>query len=216
MKARDLANLLNRAAAAIETPGDLSDRERVDVVEDLTTAAKEIEGDECGAMAPPASWTAVPVCALPRGHEGNHRSHYGIEWGPMELTASEQTQAADDRLNKEGSMAIKGHHRGVKPASREEVAQAMLDCLLVYGEKPGLLVIGVARFWRIVESLQCPGAGPVVDVRGDRVPVIAGITTLVVTRYPELLLAVPESKADEVRIKLQAEESGHVRIQAKG
>lgn len=42
MKARDLANLLNRAAAAFETPNDLSEDEKAELVEDLTTAAAEL------------------------------------------------------------------------------------------------------------------------------------------------------------------------------
>lgn len=42
MKERDLVNLLNRAAAAIETPNDLNDQERDELVEDLTVAANEM------------------------------------------------------------------------------------------------------------------------------------------------------------------------------
>lgn len=45
MKIRDLVNLLNRAAAALEDPGALSDRELVDLIEDLTQAAQDL-GDE--------------------------------------------------------------------------------------------------------------------------------------------------------------------------
>ena len=41
MKPRDLANLLNRAAAALETPGDLSDAEKGDLILDLTVAGGE-------------------------------------------------------------------------------------------------------------------------------------------------------------------------------
>ncbi len=40
MKHRDLHNLLNRAAAAIETPGDITARDRDDLIEDLATAAR--------------------------------------------------------------------------------------------------------------------------------------------------------------------------------
>lgn len=43
MKKRDLVNLLNRAAAFIETPRDLSPIERDELAEDLTVAAKELE-----------------------------------------------------------------------------------------------------------------------------------------------------------------------------
>lgn len=46
MKTKDLVNLLNRAAACIETPGDLTSEEISQVAEDLVEAAKEIEHDE--------------------------------------------------------------------------------------------------------------------------------------------------------------------------
>jgi hypothetical protein len=48
MKRRDLINLLNNAAAVIET-GDgcgLSQRELADVADDLLNAAKELSGEE--------------------------------------------------------------------------------------------------------------------------------------------------------------------------
>jgi len=45
MKQRDLANLLNRAAAALETPRDLSNLEQDDLVEELTVAAEEAEAE---------------------------------------------------------------------------------------------------------------------------------------------------------------------------
>ena len=40
MKTRDLVNLLNRAAAALETPGDLEPGDVEALIEDLTVAAK--------------------------------------------------------------------------------------------------------------------------------------------------------------------------------
>lgn len=43
MKNRDLKNLLNRGAAALETPQDLNEQERKDLAEDLTAAAKGLE-----------------------------------------------------------------------------------------------------------------------------------------------------------------------------
>lgn len=43
MKPRELASLLRRAAAAIETPDDLSNEERMHVVEDLCVAADQTE-----------------------------------------------------------------------------------------------------------------------------------------------------------------------------
>lgn len=39
-QSRDLTNLLNRAAAALETPADLTDQERQELIEDLTSAAE--------------------------------------------------------------------------------------------------------------------------------------------------------------------------------
>ena len=57
-KPRDLAALLNRAAAAIETPADLTDEERGHVVEDLTVTAREL-----GAWDPPAP--TLHRCASP-------------------------------------------------------------------------------------------------------------------------------------------------------
>ena len=42
MKPRDLKNLLNRAAAALETPDDLTDQDIAYLIEDLIVAANEI------------------------------------------------------------------------------------------------------------------------------------------------------------------------------
>lgn len=41
IKAKDLKNLLNRAAAALETPKDLTPQEVAELVEDLLAAAEE-------------------------------------------------------------------------------------------------------------------------------------------------------------------------------
>lgn len=38
MKTRDMQNLLNRAAAALETPADLSEAEKRELIEDLTAS----------------------------------------------------------------------------------------------------------------------------------------------------------------------------------
>ena len=43
IKHRELINLLNRAAAAIETPDDLTKRDFSDLVEDLVITAAELE-----------------------------------------------------------------------------------------------------------------------------------------------------------------------------
>jgi hypothetical protein len=43
MKTRDLINLLNRAAAAIETPADLEHNEVLDLLEDLLQLAQKLE-----------------------------------------------------------------------------------------------------------------------------------------------------------------------------
>jgi len=43
MKPRDLASLLRRAAAALETPKDLTSKEKDEVIEDLVEAADEID-----------------------------------------------------------------------------------------------------------------------------------------------------------------------------
>lgn len=43
MKTEDIVDLLIRAAAGLETPGDLSDRELVDLIEDLRDAAQDLE-----------------------------------------------------------------------------------------------------------------------------------------------------------------------------
>jgi len=43
MKTKDLKNLLNRAAAGIETPDDLSEEELKELLEDLTSTANEVE-----------------------------------------------------------------------------------------------------------------------------------------------------------------------------
>lgn len=45
MKNRDLKNLLNRAAAAIETPQDLNRTQEIELLEDLTVAAKQLDVD---------------------------------------------------------------------------------------------------------------------------------------------------------------------------
>jgi len=42
MKTKDLVNLLNRAAAALETPKDLNQQEFQDVIDDLTFYANQI------------------------------------------------------------------------------------------------------------------------------------------------------------------------------
>ena len=43
MKNRELVNLLNRAAAALETPQDLTKEDMEQLIEDLIVAAKEIK-----------------------------------------------------------------------------------------------------------------------------------------------------------------------------
>jgi len=43
MKTRDLINLLNRAAAAIETPNDLNEAEIIELIEDLIAVADAME-----------------------------------------------------------------------------------------------------------------------------------------------------------------------------
>jgi len=54
MKRRELVLLLNRAAAALETPNDLTEEEKAHVVEDLAVAAEEFTiGEELtGDMLP--------------------------------------------------------------------------------------------------------------------------------------------------------------------
>lgn len=46
VKKRDLINLLNRAAAALETPNDLTQEEKDFLVEDLVVAAKNLENEK--------------------------------------------------------------------------------------------------------------------------------------------------------------------------
>jgi hypothetical protein len=46
MKNQDLVNLLNRAAAYLETPGDISKAEVDYLIEDLTVAAKELDDND--------------------------------------------------------------------------------------------------------------------------------------------------------------------------
>lgn len=46
MKRRDLVNLLNRAAAALETPEDLTETGIALLIEDLCVAARELEDQE--------------------------------------------------------------------------------------------------------------------------------------------------------------------------
>jgi hypothetical protein len=46
LKPRDLANLLNRAAAALETPDDLTPQDKADLIEDLVVAAKEAANEQ--------------------------------------------------------------------------------------------------------------------------------------------------------------------------
>lgn len=43
MKPRDLKNLLNRAAAALDEHNDLTKQEVAELIEDLTAAAAELE-----------------------------------------------------------------------------------------------------------------------------------------------------------------------------
>ena len=84
---------------------------------------------------------------------------------------------------------------------REEVAQAMMDCVRVYGETVGLLVIGVARFWRLMDALYHVGG----EMRGEaRESTWQGIPVLIVVEDDNILLAVPKSMADQARIKLGA------------
>ena len=42
LQTHEMKNLLNRAAAALETPGDLSGNDKKNLIEDLAVAAKEI------------------------------------------------------------------------------------------------------------------------------------------------------------------------------
>jgi hypothetical protein len=86
-----------------------------------------------------------------------------------------------------------------------EVHGALQTCLLVYGEKPGLLVIGFSKFWDIVRALGNV-AGVHKDSHEGKSPVLCGLPVLITARDAYLLLAVPESMADKVRIKMQAEE----------
>ena len=77
-------------------------------------------------------------------------------------------------------------------------------CLTAYGEKPGLLVIGADLFWGMVRQRTLTAktlAGVIASMRW-----IHGIPTLVTNRQAELLLAIPESKAEEVRKHLMASE----------
>lgn len=46
LKVRDLKNLLNRAAAALETPTDLTPDDVAALIEDLTEAAETMNPDE--------------------------------------------------------------------------------------------------------------------------------------------------------------------------
>ena len=45
MKARDLQNLLNRAAASLETPDDLTEGEKNELIEDLINAAMDVRSN---------------------------------------------------------------------------------------------------------------------------------------------------------------------------
>ena len=54
MKNRDLVNLLNRAAAALETPKDLQPDEVDFLIEDLTVAAEEFQKEHEAATDPNA------------------------------------------------------------------------------------------------------------------------------------------------------------------
>ena len=83
MKQRDLAELLNRAAAALETPDHLSDLERDDLVEDLVVAAKEMEPKEPEQEETPLGLCGVQhngmACQRAKGHRGAHQ-HMGVLW----------------------------------------------------------------------------------------------------------------------------------------
>ena len=54
-KDKDLAYLLRCAAAALETPGDLSAKEKDELIEDLVVAAWHIHPEEGEKPAPPAA-----------------------------------------------------------------------------------------------------------------------------------------------------------------
>jgi hypothetical protein len=47
MKAQQLVELLNRAMAALETPGDLTHQDKLCLIEDLEFAAREYEPEPC-------------------------------------------------------------------------------------------------------------------------------------------------------------------------
>lgn len=59
-------NLLNRAAAAIETPADLTDDDRAALIEDLTVAAQsfeenlDIEIDDTSHIGETEEWVTIP------------------------------------------------------------------------------------------------------------------------------------------------------------
>ncbi len=56
VKTKELTNLINRAAAALETPGALTPTEQRELIEDLVIMAKEVDsnaGDDNGEVSPP-------------------------------------------------------------------------------------------------------------------------------------------------------------------
>lgn len=59
MNARDLANLLNRAAAAIEAPEDLSPAEREALIKSLLYEALQLNKPDSGPATPPRPYTAT-------------------------------------------------------------------------------------------------------------------------------------------------------------
>ena len=84
---------------------------------------------------------------------------------------------------------------------REQVADAMRDCHIVYGERAGMLVMGIDRFWTIVGQLRRREGSCISDIPKKK-NVMFGLAILVVSHYPDVLLAVPESMVEGVRKRL--------------
>ena len=82
MTKKELINLLNRAAAALETPGDLSDEEKRFLTEDLVVVAKSLA---CGVTKREVELVGV-LKRLTNEHKGcimlhSNKPHMS-GWGP--------------------------------------------------------------------------------------------------------------------------------------
>lgn len=102
MKNKELINLLNRAAAALETPADLTDAEKQHVIEDLAIAAQNIGVTPVEPYFPkgnmPNTYRQLMEACQQMNEDqldSNISVQFDDEWMPAELRINEEDDVLD-------------------------------------------------------------------------------------------------------------------------